>query len=151
MTQDGSMPDPQASNDHNRHGAIRQDVLQVIDETTGIVIESAESSVPFVELGFDSLCLTQLAIQLRQKYQIELTFRQLMETQSTLDSLVEFLVDELPDAPGDPEGVGKGGSQSAAMPCSSTSMARRCPTREPRSRANGSREATTRRGPRPAS
>ena len=99
MTSAGSMPEPEASNDRNRQGAIRREVLQVVDETTGIAIDGADSSVPFVELGFDSLSLTQLAIQIRQTYKVELTFRQLMESQRTLDSLVEFLVEALPEAP----------------------------------------------------
>ncbi|MGK0303632.1 MAG: acyl carrier protein, partial [Planctomycetota bacterium] len=110
------MPEPQAFNDLNRLDAIRQDVLHVIDEATGLVIASGDSSVPFVELGLDSLSLTQMAIQVRQKYQVEVTFRQLMESQSTLDSLVEFLVGAIPEEAPVANDASGGGLLASAAP-----------------------------------
>ncbi len=95
MTREACMPELPASDDTSRQRALRQDVLLVIDEATGLTIDTADSSVPFVELGFDSLSLTQMAIEIRQRYKVELTFRQLMENLRTLDSLIEFLVDSM--------------------------------------------------------
>lgn len=116
MSQDGSMPDPRASNEPSREAAISADVVRIIDEATGIPIESSESAVPFVELGFDSLSLTQLAIQVRQRYQVELTFRQLMESHRSLDSLVAYLTKQVPATSIEPKPAGGGAEEVARAP-----------------------------------
>lgn len=74
---------------------IREKVSAIIEDTTGMGVEN--SAATFIELGFDSLLLTQLASSLKQEFKMNITFRQLSETIPTLDSLVEHLDKTLPE------------------------------------------------------
>jgi amino acid adenylation domain-containing protein len=73
---------------------IREKAAAIIEDTTGMGVEN--SAATFIELGFDSLLLTQLASSLKQEFKTNITFRQLSETLPTLDSLVEHLDKTLP-------------------------------------------------------
>ena len=68
----------------------------MLEETSGIEMEEADPAAAFVELGLDSLSLTQIAIQLKQTFKVNITFRQLMESFRSLDSLAAYLDAELP-------------------------------------------------------
>ena len=70
----------------------------MIEATSGIDVGSASASIPFVELGLDSLSLTQIALRLKQTFKVNITFRQLMERYRSLESLAMFLDNELPAA-----------------------------------------------------
>ncbi|CBN53834.1 MULTISPECIES: type I polyketide synthase [Kamptonema] len=69
---------------------------EVIEETSGLEIDIADAATLFVELGIDSLALTQVGTALQKKFNIKITFRQLLEDFPTLDSLAEFLDGNLP-------------------------------------------------------
>ncbi|MCP6756999.1 acyl carrier protein, partial [Klebsiella pneumoniae] len=49
-----------------------------------------------VELGLDSLSLTQVALQLSKSFGLKITFRQLMEDLSSLEHLAMHIDRELP-------------------------------------------------------
>ena len=68
----------------------------LIDEVAGTEIGDAETGLNFIELGLDSLALTQVALQLSKSFGLRLTFRQLMEDLSSADRLVAHLDAELP-------------------------------------------------------
>ncbi len=53
-------------------------------------------SALFVELGLDSLALTQVATQMQKTFGVKVTFRQLMESYSSLDSLARHLDASMP-------------------------------------------------------
>jgi acyl carrier protein len=59
-----------------------------IEDVTGTEIAEAEQSMSFIELGLDSLALTQLALHLSNALSLKLTFRQLMEDVSSLELLL---------------------------------------------------------------
>ncbi|HOX72153.1 polyketide synthase [Dokdonella sp.] len=69
-----------------------------IEEISGIEIEGNETASPFIELGLDSLALTQVALQLSKTFGIKLAFRQLMEKLSTLEQLADHIDRESPQA-----------------------------------------------------
>jgi glutamate-1-semialdehyde aminotransferase/acyl carrier protein len=69
---------------------------QVFEDTSGIDMADADATTNFVELGLDSLSLTQIAIQVKQTFKVNVTFRQLMESQRTLESLAAHLDGVLP-------------------------------------------------------
>src|SRR5690606_7768013 len=50
----------------------------------------------FLEIGLDSLLLTQLALTLKKQFQLPITFRKLSEAYSSIDLLAEYLDATLP-------------------------------------------------------
>jgi amino acid adenylation domain-containing protein len=63
----------------------------LIADLSGVELSDADTRASFLELGFDSLFLTQLTQAIQAKYRVKLTFRQIMETYSTVDALVAHL------------------------------------------------------------
>ena len=68
----------------------------ILKNLSGQDQESADVSVTFLELGFDSLLLTQVAQAFRKEFGLKVTFRQLLEDYSTMDSLSAHLDAQLP-------------------------------------------------------
>lgn len=79
-----------------RHQRLATQVNEVIEDVAGFDLADADTSTNFIELGLDSLMLTQVALQLQKTFQIRITFRQLMGDCGTLDRLVAMLDAELP-------------------------------------------------------
>src|SRR5262245_156580 len=67
------------------------ELRRLIDEVAGIEIGADEGATTFLELGLDSLALTQVALQVQKVFSVKVTFRQLMETYATLDVLAEHM------------------------------------------------------------
>jgi len=66
--------------------------LQAITEDlSGYPIEDLDPGQTFLELGFDSLFLTQLATAFSKSFDVRITFRQLFDELPTLSSLAEHL------------------------------------------------------------
>lgn len=84
--------------------AARRDTLvgrlrQVFEDVGGMDLSDADASVSFIELGLDSLVLTQAAIQVKKTFAVSITFRQMMEQYRSLDALAGFLDSKLPADP----------------------------------------------------
>ena len=71
--------------------AMLNDLKALIADLSGTDLADAEADASFLELGFDSLFLTQLTQGIQSKYRVKLTFRQIMESYPTLDSLAKHL------------------------------------------------------------
>ncbi|SNS48059.1 amino acid adenylation domain-containing protein [Granulicella rosea] len=71
-------------------------VAGVFEELSGIHTTAAEADHMFLELGFDSLFLTQATQSLQKKFNVKLTFRQIMEQYPTIASLSAYLDTVLP-------------------------------------------------------
>ena len=56
----------------------------------------ADEEANFIELGLDSLNLTQVALQLQKTFAVKITFRQLMAEYSSLRRLAELLDQQMP-------------------------------------------------------
>jgi amino acid adenylation domain-containing protein len=69
---------------------------EVFESVSGFDMDSAEETASFLELGFDSLALTQVALQLHKEFGVKVTFRELMDAYSSLDSLGTHLDAALP-------------------------------------------------------
>ena len=78
--------------------ALRPDVYALIEDASGIDLNIDQENLSFLELGFDSLFLTQLAINLQNTFRVSLSFRQLMEDVNTLSALLQHLGSQLPTA-----------------------------------------------------
>jgi amino acid adenylation domain-containing protein len=69
---------------------------QVFEETSGIEIGPGDGAVSFLELGLDSLFLTQVALAVQKKFNVKVTFRQLVEELPTMDALAAYMTEKLP-------------------------------------------------------
>jgi amino acid adenylation domain-containing protein len=67
-----------------------------MQDLSGSELGSTEPHANFLELGLDSLLLTQAATLLQRKFGVPISFRQLMEEQNTVESLVQYLDAKLP-------------------------------------------------------
>jgi amino acid adenylation domain-containing protein len=75
-------------------------VRTLLEEASGLELTKAAPTASFLEIGLDSLLLTQLAITLKKEFSLPITFRQLNEEYATLGQLVDYLDQHLPaDAP----------------------------------------------------
>ncbi|MBD1363281.1 amino acid adenylation domain-containing protein [Mucilaginibacter sp. ZT4R22] len=78
---------------------LRKDLLidklkKIFEDTSGIDVDSGDAS--FIEIGFDSLLLTQIATNLKKEFNVPITFRKLFEEYNSLDLLAAHLDSILP-------------------------------------------------------
>ncbi|SCC91284.1 Amino acid adenylation domain protein [Thiomonas sp. X19] len=95
--------------------AARKDQLiarlrDMFEDVSGEDLSQADAAAAFVELGIDSLTLTQAALQVRKEFGVPVTFRQLMESLRSMDLLATHLDAQLP-----PEPVAAAQAQGAGM------------------------------------
>lgn len=90
-------PTPSTQGDTNmRVKEISEDIRALVEESSGELIEAKDDATHFTELGLDSLFLTQLSLQLRNKFKVEISFRQLMEELSSLKDIAVFIDSKMP-------------------------------------------------------
>ncbi len=71
-------------------------IAEIFEELSGLTIAEADYEVSFLELGFDSLFLTQASQALQSKFGIKITFRQLLGDLSALATLADYIDQQLP-------------------------------------------------------
>ncbi|QOW18806.1 amino acid adenylation domain-containing protein [Lysobacter ciconiae] len=71
---------------------------QVVEEVAGFDLADSDASMNFIELGLDSLMLTQVALQLQKTFAVKITFRQLMSDCASPERLLAWLEANLPVA-----------------------------------------------------
>lgn len=80
---------------------MRKDILinklkEIFEDAAGIEIDAANIGLNFIEIGFDSLSLTQIATNLKKTFNIPVTFRKLFEEYNSLNLLASYLDANLP-------------------------------------------------------
>ncbi|OBX24917.1 amino acid adenylation domain-containing protein [Gelidibacter algens] len=80
----------------NRKAILLEKISDIVMNTSGMELESSEHDQNFLELGLDSLVLTQMAITCKNEFKIPITFRQLNGEFSTPNLLATYLDDNLP-------------------------------------------------------
>ncbi|QDH81552.1 amino acid adenylation domain-containing protein [Echinicola soli] len=81
---------------HMRTDIIRNKAIGVLESLSGLEISSQSGDSSFLELGLDSLLLTQLSFALKKEFGLPISFRQLNSHINTVDALVDFLDQGLP-------------------------------------------------------
>jgi acyl transferase domain-containing protein/glutamate-1-semialdehyde aminotransferase len=66
---------------------------------SGLEVASLEPSASFLELGLDSLFLTQAGTALQKTFGVKVTFRELLEELSTIEALAARIAESLPPEP----------------------------------------------------
>lgn len=79
-----------------RRERLLAEIAHVFEDLSGIEFSLEDRTRSFVELGLDSLFLTQARQAFQAKYGVKLTFRQLQEEAATLAELAEFIDRALP-------------------------------------------------------
>ncbi|PAX59717.1 type I polyketide synthase [Brunnivagina elsteri] len=69
---------------------------EVLEDTSGLDLSGADEVITFLEMGMDSLSLTQVAIALKKKFKVPVTFRQLLEEYTSLGTLSDYIEPKLP-------------------------------------------------------
>ncbi len=80
----------------DRTAEIRAMVAAIFENLSGEKPEAADAGMTFLEMGYDSLFLTQVAQKIQTQVGVKITFRQLLGDLSTIPSLAAFLVDKMP-------------------------------------------------------
>lgn len=80
---------------------MRKDILidklkEIFEDAAGIEIDVAAAGMSFIEIGFDSLSLTQIATNLKKIFNVPVTFRKLFEEYNSLELLAVYLDKNLP-------------------------------------------------------
>jgi acyl transferase domain-containing protein len=67
----------------------------LLESSSGLELADADPASTFLELGLDSLFLTQVATSLSKTFNVKITFRQLNEELANLEKLADFLLPQL--------------------------------------------------------
>ncbi|MGB1251075.1 MAG: amino acid adenylation domain-containing protein [Candidatus Promineifilaceae bacterium] len=87
---------PLSTTTMNRRNRIRETLNETLTELSGIEIDSAEFDTSFIELGYDSLTLTQVSTLFKRQLGVPIKFRRLLEDISTLNLLADYFAEKLP-------------------------------------------------------
>jgi len=84
------------------HTAMRKDTLiekikVILEDASGIEMDGVTPEMSFIEMGLDSLLLTQVALIFKKEFALPITFRQLNEEYATIDTLAAFVDQSLPE------------------------------------------------------
>ena len=66
-------------------------IKEILFELSGLEPDEMEADATFLELGFDSLFLTQAITKFNRKFKLSITFRQLFEDASTIETLAVYM------------------------------------------------------------
>lgn len=76
---------------------IVQKIQNIIHDLSGIAIDDIDNDATFLELGFDSLFLTQANLRFKKAFKLKITFRHLYEDTPSISALAKFIDSSLPD------------------------------------------------------
>ncbi|MBI3871124.1 MAG: aminotransferase class III-fold pyridoxal phosphate-dependent enzyme [Verrucomicrobia bacterium] len=107
-----------------RKAALIDQLRDLLGELGGQDLSGASPSTSFLDLGLDSLFLTQAASGMKSRFGIKITFRQLLETLTSIDALATYLDEQLPCAAATPEATA---SQALPTPATPAPVARTQP------------------------
>ncbi len=76
---------------HDHTATLRRTVTSILEDLSGDTIDDIAASRTFIELGFDSLMLGQVAQRIQKATGVKIAFRQLLSDLPTISSLTEHL------------------------------------------------------------
>jgi len=82
---------------HDRSAALLSRLQTVFADLSGVAPANLRPDATFLEMGFDSLFLTQVSNALQKQYATKITLRTLLEDAPTLNLLVERILPTLPE------------------------------------------------------
>ena len=88
-----------------RRDRLTHELLALVAELSGLEVGPGQEQTTFLEMGFDSLFLTQVTQALEAKYRVKIRFAQLLDDLSTPEQLAAYLDATLPSEPQAPAAV----------------------------------------------
>ncbi|MFT5193588.1 MAG: amino acid adenylation domain-containing protein [Candidatus Promineifilaceae bacterium] len=88
----------QNESETGRNANIKNTLVALLYDISGIEINESDYDTSFAEMGFDSLTLTQVSTALRKQMKVSIRFRKLLEDVATINELTAFCASNLPDA-----------------------------------------------------
>jgi len=88
-----------SSDTHSRTPELCTLIATVLEELSGNPPPSVTEPISFLEMGYDSLFLTQVAQKIQSRTKVKITFRQLLGDYSTIPALAAHLAEQMPPAP----------------------------------------------------
>lgn len=79
-----------------RKNTLLDKIKGILENTSGIEMDGVTPDMSFLEIGLDSLVLTQVSLVLKKEFGVPVTFRQLNEEYATLDKLAAYYDANLP-------------------------------------------------------
>ena len=79
----------------SRQNRLRQELIALLEDLSGLDLASTAGAT-FLEMGFDSLFLTQVSQAVENKYRLKVRFARLLDDLSTVEQLTAFLDGNLP-------------------------------------------------------
>ena len=111
----------------------------ILQDLSGADHSQTDARTSFLELGFDSLFLTQASLSFQNKFGVKISFRHLLDDLATLDQLADYLDQKLaPDSFAPPPVAQVEAARSApATPATGISSGASTPGLEPNGAADG--------------
>jgi len=75
---------------------LKESLAEIFEKSSGIDILEFDNETTFLEMGMDSLFLTQISLKIKKELYVDVTFRQLSDEYNTLDDLVNYLEPKVP-------------------------------------------------------
>ncbi|PNG24708.1 type I polyketide synthase, partial [Methylocella silvestris] len=108
---------------------LRRHLVDLLESLSGESVADAAPDATFLEMGFDSLFLSQVTQQLQRDFKVKLTFRQLLGDLATIPALAAHIEEVLPPetrtayAPSAPAAIPAAAAAPASAPLAVTSFA----------------------------
>ncbi len=118
LNQDGPMNDTSP----DRTQELRRQIAAIFENLSGETPASIDADTTFLEMGYDSLFLTQVAQKIQSQTGVKITFRQLLGDYSSIPTLAAFLDGKMPRAAA-PQAAPKAASPVTATLASATAAA----------------------------
>jgi amino acid adenylation domain-containing protein len=80
----------------SRAERICERLVELLHKLSGLAIADIDPKASFLEMGFDSLFLTQASLRFKSEFKVRITFRQLFEDAPTLEALTSYIDSQLP-------------------------------------------------------
>jgi glutamate-1-semialdehyde aminotransferase/acyl carrier protein len=87
---------PNAAASSARPIRLQAQLIELFEDIAGNDLDGVDAGANFIELGLDSLALTQVALQLQKTFALKITFRELMESCSSFERLAMHIDRLLP-------------------------------------------------------
>jgi amino acid adenylation domain-containing protein len=96
MRQTTTPPPAVTSPPRPRADRICDRLSELLQKLSGLAAADIDPKVSFLEMGFDSLFLTQASLRFKSEFKVKVTFRQLFEEAPTLEALAQYIDSKLP-------------------------------------------------------
>jgi len=91
-----TMTSPSTSSAPSRADRIANRLSELLQKLSGLPAQDIRPTVSFLEMGFDSLFLTQASLRFKNEFKVRITFRQLFDDAPTIEALARYIDGKMP-------------------------------------------------------